>query len=66
MISTKRRICVRLTEKWGRWHHHVDYSSFKQQLRKKAGVNIPNVVNNFGMVLQERINKVWNTDNSIF
>jgi hypothetical protein len=51
--------CVRLTEKWGRWHHHVDYSGFKQQLRKKNGVSVPSIENNFGMVLQERTNGIW-------
>lgn len=50
---------VRLTEKWGRWHHHVDYSGFKQQLRRHPGVVIPDRVNNFGMVLEERSGGVW-------
>lgn len=50
---------VRVTEKWGRYHHHVDYSGFTQQLRRKAGIEIPRGINNFGMVLQERKNKIW-------
>lgn len=53
---------VRLTEKWGRWHHHVDYSRFTQQLNKRKGVEIPNGVNNFGMVLQERFGSQWKTE----
>jgi hypothetical protein len=52
---------VRLTEKWGRYHHHVDYSSFKQQLRRCQDVEIPNRINNFRMVLQERIGDKWVT-----
>jgi len=43
------------TEKWGRWHHHVDYTGFRQQLKRRDGLSIPRGVNNFGMVLQERV-----------
>jgi hypothetical protein len=52
---------VRLTEKWGRWHHQVDYRGFKQKLIRKPGIIIPEGVNNFGMVLQEKINGEWVT-----
>lgn len=52
---------VQLTQKWGRWHHHVDYSCFKQPLRRRQGVEIPQRVNNFGMVLQERKGDEWVT-----
>lgn len=50
---------VRVTEKWGRWHHQVDYSRFNQQLKRHPDVMIPKRVNNFGMVLQERTDGVW-------
>jgi hypothetical protein len=50
---------VRLTEKWGRWHHHVDYSGFRQQLRRREGIEILKAVNDFGMVLEERVNGEW-------
>lgn len=52
---------VQLTEKWGRWHHHVDYSGFKQQLCRRQDIDIPNQINNFGMVLQERVGNKWVT-----
>ncbi len=52
---------VQLTEKWGRWHHHVDYSGFKQPLRRREGVVIPERVNDFEMVLQERTGDKWAT-----
>ncbi len=52
---------VRMTEKWGRWQHHVNYGVFNQQLRRRADIDIPNQVNNFGMVLQERVNGSWVT-----
>jgi hypothetical protein len=38
--------------KWGRWHHHVDYSPFKQQLIKKEGLVIPKGNNEYGMSLR--------------
>lgn len=56
---------VQLTEKWGRWHHHVDYSTFKQQLKRREGVNVPHGINNFSMVLQERINGSWGNYNGV-
>jgi hypothetical protein len=38
--------------RFNRWHHHVDYSSFKKnKLIKKEGLIIPNVINNYGMKL---------------
>lgn len=52
---------VQLTQKWGRWHHHVDYKGFKQQLKRKAEVIVPKGINNFGMVLQERSENIWTT-----
>jgi hypothetical protein len=43
---------VTIVQKWGRWQHEVDYSSFKRnQLKLKPGVEIPQGVNNYGMVL---------------
>jgi len=43
-----------LVFKWGRWHHHVDYSSFrKMKLIRKPGIVIKEGVNNYGMILQD-------------
>lgn len=47
--------CVEITQKWGRWHHHVDYSKFKTEnkLIKKPGLNIEKgSINNYGLVLK--------------
>jgi len=45
--------CVRVTKKYGRWHHHVNYRNFKRnKLVRKQGYNYSGV-NNFGMVLKE-------------
>ena len=46
---------VKVTRKWGRWQHTVDYKPFKgNQLIRKKGVNIPEGVNNYGMVLVKK------------
>lgn len=43
---------TRLTKKFNRWHHHVDYRPFKKnKLIKKEGLIIPDEVNNYGMIL---------------
>lgn len=47
--------CVKITRKWGRWQHQVDYRRFKHnRLVKKEGVVIPEGVNNYGMVLVKK------------
>jgi hypothetical protein len=49
---------VRITRKWGRCQHQVDYRPFKQnRLIKKEGVEIPQGVNNYGMVLVDKREK---------
>lgn len=41
---------VRITRKWGRWQHYVDYSGFKKnKLIKLKNLNIKNGIDNFGM-----------------
>lgn len=46
--------CVKVTWKFGRWQHHVDYSKFKNNsLIKKHGLQIPQGINNYGMVIKE-------------
>lgn len=43
---------VKITRKWGRWQHQVDYRPFKcNKLIKKEGIEIPQGVNNYGMKL---------------
>ena len=44
---------ARVTQKFGRFHHHVNYKPFaKNKLIKKQGVEIPNRTNEYGMVLK--------------
>lgn len=53
-LAKKHPDVARVTWKFGRWHHHVDYRPFKRnKLIKKKGLNIPKGINNYGMVLKE-------------
>lgn len=46
---------VKITWKWGRWQHQVDYRPFKgNRPILKPGVVIPDEPNNYGMVLKKR------------
>ncbi len=43
---------VKITQKYGRWHHHIDYRVFQNKKpTKKPGLNIPKGGNNYGMKL---------------
>lgn len=45
----------RITRKWDRWQHHVDYRPFRgNKLIRKEGLQVAAGVNNFGMVLRDR------------
>lgn len=38
--------------RFNRWHHHVDYKPFKKnRLKRKANIDIPQGINNYGMEL---------------
>jgi hypothetical protein len=53
---------ARVSWKWGRHQHHEDYSPFKyNKLRRRNDILIPAGVDNYGMVLQERISDQWVT-----
>jgi hypothetical protein len=44
---------VRVIQKWGRWQHQVDYRSFRSNpLVLKPEIEVPQGVNNYGMVLR--------------
>jgi hypothetical protein len=44
---------VKITQKWGRWQHHVNYKVFaKNELILRADVIIPEGIDNYGMELQ--------------
>jgi hypothetical protein len=45
---------VDVVQKFGRWHHQVNYKPFKKnRLVKKGGLSIKQGVNNYGMVIKE-------------
>jgi hypothetical protein len=44
---------VKITKKFGRYHHHVNYKIFKNRLRKKNGITIKKGINNYGMILKK-------------
>lgn len=49
---------VKVSWKFNRWQHHVDYSRFKyNKLKLKDGLNISDRVNNYGMVLIDNSKK---------
>lgn len=46
---------VKITRKWGRWQHSVDYRPFKgNRLIRRSGVEIPQGANEYGMVLTSK------------
>lgn len=48
----------KIVYKFGRIHHHVDYTPFKaNKLIKKKGISIDSKVNNYGMELKHIVNK---------
>jgi hypothetical protein len=45
---------VRVTKRYGRWHHHVDYSVFPQRLQFNDDFEMPSGYNNYGMKLVKK------------
>jgi hypothetical protein len=55
MLVDKHPDVARLATRYGRDHHHVDYSQFKaNKLVRKPNLTIPTGNNEYGMKLQER------------
>lgn len=49
-----------VTTRWGRPQHYVDYRGFRRnQLGRRAGLEIPDGPNNYGMVLQHLVAGRW-------
>lgn len=51
----------RLVWKFRRWHHHVDYSGFKQRLVRRPDVTLEPGIDEHGMVYQEEHEGQWVT-----
>jgi hypothetical protein len=62
MVKSKMLVAMHpdvaeVAQRWGRWHHHVDYSRFRNnRLIRKPGMVVPRGANEYGMrlVLSER------------
>ena len=51
-LQEKHPDVTKITRKWGRWQHQVDYRQFKKnKLIRKKGVEIKKGANNYGMKL---------------
>jgi hypothetical protein len=50
MLANLHPDVAKVVWRFNRWHHHVDYRAFKKN-RLKRLVDVPNVVNNYGMNL---------------
>jgi hypothetical protein len=50
----------RLTWRFGRWHHYVDYSPFrKNKLKRRAGVEVKSGPDEYGMRVEDLKNGDW-------
>lgn len=55
MLAREYPEIAKVVHKFGRCHHQVDYSCFKNlKLKKKKGLKIESGVNNYGMTIQDR------------
>jgi hypothetical protein len=55
--------CVKVSWKFNRWQHHVDYRRFKKnKLKRKEGIVIPSGIDNYGMVLREAVAPITSTN----
>jgi hypothetical protein len=51
---------ARLTRRFGRWHHYVDYEPFRRnKLRRRSDAVIPEGTNNYGMRLEQLLVDRW-------
>ena len=51
MLADLHPDCAKVTWKFNRWHHHVDYKRFKRNPLIKKDAFIPQGINNYGMRL---------------
>jgi hypothetical protein len=46
--------CARVTKRFGRWHHYIDFSGFTQKLVRAPEAHIPHGIDDYGMRLVTR------------
>ncbi|MDH5723389.1 MAG: hypothetical protein OEY94_08730 [Alphaproteobacteria bacterium] len=62
MLEEMHPDVAKVVWRYGRWHHHVDYSSFKKnKLKLKDDIKIPRGINNYGMKLITNYDPTKNT-----
>jgi len=63
MLKEMHPDVTKLVWKFNRWHHIVDYTSFKKlnKLVKRDDLNVPNTINNYGMKL-DKIHKTTQSE----
>ncbi len=53
---------TKLSWKWGRWQHQVDYTPFRRnEMRRKPDYRVARGVDNFGMIVQQLRDGIWET-----
>jgi len=55
MLEDMHPDVARVVKRFNRWHHYVDYKSFKNNLLIKQKMKLKNKINNFGMVLKNEL-----------
>lgn len=60
MIAELHPDVAEVVWKYGRWHHNVNYDQWRfRPLHRRDGVVISSGVDNFGLVLEQRVNGRW-------
>ena len=63
-LADKHPDVARVSHKWGRAQHHVDYSRFRRnQLIRRPDCPVHEGINEYGMVLEECIDDKWTKRN---
>lgn len=59
-LAEKHPDVARISRKWGRWQHHVDYAPFAHnRLIRRDDVDVIDDVDNYGMILQRDVDGSW-------
>ena len=49
----------KITWRYGRWHHEIDYSRFTWPLRRRSDISIPTGIDDYGMIYQKKVDNKW-------
>lgn len=60
MLAKMHPDVARVLFRFQRWHHYVDYGQWKAMpLRRKPDVVVADGIDNFGMVLEQKVGETW-------